>query len=89
MAKKTFGLRELADIDIDCWVEGISHLSDVPGVMREAYAMKGWKHPKNEEDLECPAELETELTCIANRDNFRFDSKGNIVSYDRSKRFEK
>lgn len=81
MAKKTYELAALLDIDINAWVEGVSHLSDEPGVMAEAYAMAGRKCPKN--DAVCPAEFEEELTLIATRDKYRFDSKGRIVSFDK------
>lgn len=82
MAKqKTYELAQLSGVDIDAWVEGISHLSDEPGVMKEAYAMAGRKYPKN--DAACPAEFEDELTFIATRDKYRFDCKGRIVSFDK------
>ena len=79
--KKTYNLAALADIDIDAWVEGIYHLADEPGVMKEAYAMAGRLFPKNA--TACPAKFEDELTFIATRDKYRFDGKGRIVSFDK------
>lgn len=78
MDTKTYTLRELAGIDIDAWVEGISH-------MAEEYAtyVDGFKLGRD-----CPAEFEEEFTALADSRSVRFDAAGNIVS-DNGKEIEK
>lgn len=83
MEKKTYMLKALRDLDLDSWTEGLCGVAAEPGVMREACAMKGW----NAADTFSVDELATELTCIANRDGYRFDRDGNIVCFDRTKRW--
>ena len=83
MGTKTYTLNELRGIDLDSWTEGLYGVAVGPGVMREACAMKSG----NATDTFDVHELETELTCIANRDGYRFDRDGNIVCFDRTKRW--
>lgn len=83
MEKKTYMLKALRGVDLDSWIEGLYGVAEEPGVMREACAMKSG----NTMDTFTVKELETELTCIANRDGYRFDRDGNIVCFDRTKRW--
>lgn len=82
--KKTYKLEELVAIDIDSWVEAIAKLDDNKKVRAEVLkeadesAVARWKDMD-----ECPAELENEFTIVANRHNYRFDERGNIVSFDK------
>lgn len=82
--KKTYTLEELVDLNIDSWVEAMGHLDDLPDFKKEVMAeadeeaIAQWK-----EMDECPAELESEFTEVANRHNYRFDKDGNIVSFDK------
>lgn len=83
MEKKAYMLKELKGMDLDAWTEAVFAVAEEPGVLRETRAMKGG-------NADAPfgiEELETELTCIANRDGYRFDRDGNIVCFDRSKRW--
>lgn len=83
MEKKTYMLKALRDIDLDSWTEGLVGVAGEPGVMHEACAMKSG----NAADTFSVDELETELICIANRDGYRFDRDGNIVCFNRTKRW--
>lgn len=78
--KKTYELHELADIDIDAWVEGISAMVDIAEVRDEAYLLAGEEF--NEDAPLCPAELETEYNMLARKYKFRFTRKGAVASYN-------
>ena len=80
---KTFALEELVDIDIDSFVEAMGHLNDDPVFHKEALAMADEDTRREYKRDECPGVLEDEYTALARRDKFRFDKKGNIVSFDR------
>lgn len=82
--EKTYTLEELVDLNIDSWVEAMGHLDDLPDFKKEVMAeadeidIERWKRMD-----ECPAELESQFTEVANRHNYRFDKDGNIVSFDK------
>ena len=78
-----YKLSELPSIDIDSWVEGISAMCDIDKVREEAYKMAGLEI--DEDNPICPAEMEDEYTALADKYDFRFNSKGRIVSYDLNK----
>lgn len=80
---QTYALEELVDIDTDAWVEAMGHLNDDPVFHKEALAMADEDTRREYESDECPGALEDEYTELARRDKFRFDEKGNIVSFDR------
>ena len=80
---QTYALDELVDIDIDALVEAMGHLNDDPVFHNEALAMADEDTRREYESDECPSVLEDEYTALARRDKFRFDKKGNIVSFDR------
>ena len=78
---RTYTLAELAEeVDIDSWVEGISAMCAIDAVRKEAYEMAGME--EDEDDPICPAEMEDEYTALSNKYKFRFNRKGEIVSYD-------
>ena len=77
----TYTLPELADkVDIDSWVEGISAMCAMDEIRKEVYDMAGMV--EDEDNPICPAEFETEYTALAEKYDFRFNRKGQIVSYD-------
>lgn len=78
-----FKLSELPSIHIDSWVEGISHMTEIDKVYKEAHKMAGLEI--DEDNPICPAEMEAEYTALADKYDFRFDSKGRIVSYNLNK----
>ena len=77
---RTYTLPELADkVDIDAWVEGISAMCNMNAIRTEVYNMAG--KVEDEDNPICPAEFETEYTELAEKYKFRFNSKGEIVSF--------
>ena len=64
--------------NIDTWVEGISAMSEIDAIRKEAHEMAGME----EDESDCPAELEREYTLLADKYGFRFDEMGHIVQYD-------
>ena len=83
--ERTFSLPELAEaVDIDSWVEGISAMCDIDAVRKEVYEMAGMV--EDEDNPICPAEFETEYTELSKKYDFRFNRKGQIVSYDLKKK---
>lgn len=77
----TYTLPELAEkVHIDSWVEGISAMCNMDEIRKEVYEMAGME--EDEDDPICPAEFETEYTELAEKYNFRFNRKGQIVSYN-------
>ena len=77
----TYTLEELADkVDIDSWVEGISAMCNMDEIRKEVYDMVGMV--EDEDNPICPAEFETEYTELSNKYDFRFNRKGQIVSYN-------
>ena len=81
--KETYRLTELPAIHIDSWVEGISNMTGIDKVYKEAHEMAGLEI--NEDDPICPAEMESEYTALAEKYDFRFNRKGQIVSYNLNK----
>lgn len=79
----TYKLTELPAIHIDSWVEAIANMTGIDKVYKEAHEMAGLAI--NEDDPICPGEMEDEYTALADKYDFRFDSKGNIVSYNFNK----
>ena len=80
---RTYTLPELAEeVHIDSWVEGISAMCNMDEIRKEVYEMAGME--EDEDDPICPAEFETEYTELAEKYNFRFNRKGQIVSFDLS-----
>lgn len=78
---RTYTLPELADkVDIDAWVEGISAMCAIDAVRKEAHDLAGLV--EDEENPICPGEMEEEYTKLGEKYNFRFNRKGEIVSYD-------
>lgn len=76
----TYTLSELADkVHIDSWVEGISAMCAMDAIRNEAYKMAGLV--EDEDNPICPAEMEDEYTELSNKYKFRFNRKGQIVSY--------
>lgn len=69
--------------DIDSWMNAMTALYSQKGVAKEAYAMANIAYPADDSRLICPAELEDELKAIANRDNYRFDGDGKILSFNK------
>lgn len=77
---RTYTLPELADkVDIDAWVEGISAMCGIDAIRKEVYDMAGMV--EDEDNPICPGEFETEYTELADKYKFRFNRKGEIVSY--------
>lgn len=77
----TYTLPELAEkVHIDSWVEGISAMCNMDEIRKEVYEMAGMV--EDEENPICPAEFETEYTALADKYGFRFNRKGQIVSYN-------
>ena len=77
----TYTLPELAKkVHIDSWVEGISAMCAMDDIRKEVYDMAGMV--EDEDNPICPAEFETEYTELAEKYNFRFNRKGQIVSFD-------
>lgn len=78
---RTYTLPELADkVDIDAWVEGISAMCNIDAIRKEVYDMAGMV--EDEGNPICPAEFETEYTELAEKYKFRFNRKGEIVSFN-------
>ena len=78
---RTYTLPELADkVDIDAWVEGISAMCAMDEIRKEVYDMAGMV--EDEDNPICPGEFETEYTELAEKYKFRFNRKGQIVSYN-------
>ena len=78
---RTYTLPELATkVDIDAWVEGISAMCGIDSVRKEAHALAGLV--EDEENPICPGEMENEYTKLGKKYKFRFNRKGEIVSYD-------
>lgn len=82
--ERTYTLKELVNSDkvnedsnTDSWVEAISWVDERHH--EEALRMHGPIAPGTEDDFECPGELEVELTCIANREGYRFREDGTPV----------
>ena len=76
----TYTLSELAEkVHIDSWVEGISAMCAMDAIRNEAYKMAGLV--EDEDNPICPAEMEDEYTELSNKYKFRFNRKGQIVSY--------
>lgn len=69
--------------DIDSWMNAMTALYSQDGVAKEAYAMANIAYPANDSRLICPAEFEDELKAIANRDNYRFNGDGHIMSFNK------
>ena len=83
--ERTFSLSELAyEVDIDSWAEGISAMCAIDAVRKEVYDMAGMV--EDEDNPICPAEFETEYTELSKKYDFRFNRKGEIVSYDLTKK---
>ena len=77
---RTYTLSELAEkVDIDSWVEGISAMCAMDAIRKEVYDMAGMV--EDEDNPICPAEFETEYTELSNKYGFRFNRKGEIVSF--------
>ena len=77
----TYTLAELAEkVHIDSWVEGISAMCNIDAIRKEVYAMANMV--EDEDNPICPAEFETEYTELSNKYKFRFNRKGQIVSYN-------
>ena len=77
----TYTLPELAKkVHIDSWVEGISAMCAMDAIRKEVYDMA--EMVEDEDNPICPAEFETEYTELAEKYNFRFNRKGQIVSFD-------
>lgn len=73
--------------NIDAWMDAVTALYSQDGVAEEAYAMANIAYPYADGTrLICPAELEDELKAIANRDNYRFDADGHIMSFKKFNR---
>lgn len=78
---RTYTLPELADkVDIDAWVEGISAMCGLDAIRKEAYDMAGMVEDEN--NPICPGEFEKEYTELAEKYKFRFNRKGQIVSFN-------
>lgn len=78
---RTYTLPELADkVDIDAWVEGISAMCGIDSVRKEAHDLAGLV--EDEENPICPGEMEDEYTKLGEKYKFRFNRKGEIVSYN-------
>lgn len=78
--ERTFSLPELAEaVDIDSWVEGISAMCAIDAVRKEVYDMAGMV--EDEDNPICPGEFEKEYTELADKYKFRFNRKGQIVSF--------
>jgi len=76
----TYTLPELADkVDIDSWVEGISAMCNMDAIRKEVYDMAGMV--EDEDNPICPGEFEKEYTELADKYKFRFNRKGQIVSF--------
>lgn len=67
--------------DIDSWTDAMMELYKQKGVAREVYAMANIAYPADDSRLICPSDFEDELRAIANRDNYRFDGDGHIMSF--------
>ncbi len=81
----TYTLPELAEkVHIDSWVEGISAMCAMDEIRKEVYDMAGMV--EDEDNPICPAEFESEYTALAEKYAFRFNRKGQIVSYDMTKK---
>ena len=78
--KGDYTLSDLAANDIDTWVEGISNMSEIEAVRKEAYAMAGMEI--DDDNPVCPAELEEEYNALAEKYGFRFYRDGRIMKYD-------
>lgn len=77
----TYTLPELAEkVHIDSWVEGISAMCAMDEIRKEVYDMAGMV--EDEDNPICPAEFETEYTELADKYKFRFNRKGQIVSFN-------
>ena len=77
----TYTLPELAEkVHIDSWVEGISAMCAMDEIRKEVYDMAGMV--EDEDNPICPAEFETEYTKLAEKYKFRFNRKGQIVSFN-------
>ena len=77
----TYTLPELAEkVHIDSWVEGISAMCAMDEIRKEVYDMAGMV--EDEDNPICPGEFETEYTELAEKYHFRFNRKGQIVSYN-------
>lgn len=77
----TYTLAELAGkVHIDSWVEGISAMCNMDEIRKEVYDMAGMV--EDEDNPICPAEFETEYTALSEKYDFRFNRKGQIVSYN-------
>lgn len=77
----TYTLPELAEkVHIDSWVEGISAMCAIDAIRKEVYDMAGMV--EDEDNPICPAEFESEYTELAEKYKFRFNRKGQIVSYN-------
>ena len=82
---RTYTLSELAEkVDIDSWVEGISAMCAMDEIRKEVYDMANMV--EDEDNPICPAEFETEYTELADKYKFRFNRKGEIVSFDLTKK---
>ena len=79
----SYRLKELPAIDIDSWVEGIAAMCEIAEVRKQAYELAGMVEDEN--DPICPGEMESEYTELADRYDFRFNSKGRILSYNLKK----
>lgn len=77
----TYTLPELAEkVHIDSWVEGITAMCNIDAIRKEVYDMAGMV--EDEDNPICPGEFETEYTELAEKYHFRFNRKGQIVSYN-------
>lgn len=78
MNKCRYTLKDVADHCISGWVEAISAMTDRPETLAEAELMArdNGHHDRYVEFDRCPAELEAELTAIADRDGWRFSIDG-------------
>lgn len=88
--RKTYTLKELVTSDqvnedsgMDSWMEAIGWVDGRHH--EEALKMHGPIEPGTEDDFECPGELEVELTCIANREGYRFYEDGTPVTEEVAK----
>ena len=81
--EETYRLTELPSIHIDSWVEALANMTGIDKVYTEAHEMAGLEI--NEDDPICPAEMEGEYTALAEKYDFRFNRKGQIVSYNLNK----
>lgn len=71
MDARLYTLSELADIDIDLWVNAMGELAD-----RHGDEIDGFKDDRNN----CPAEYEAEFVQFAEDKGIHFDEHGHILN---------